>query len=76
MCVNWNELQYLACATVSRNRGCNAATRSAVAPRLEMASSHQLLLGYDFKAMNTFDTVTAGILVATHIARTALSHPK
>ena len=22
------ELQYLACATVSRNRGCNAATRS------------------------------------------------
>ena len=33
MCVNWNELQYLACATASRNRGCNAATRSAGAPR-------------------------------------------
>ena len=26
MCVNWNVLQYLACATVSRNRGCNAAS--------------------------------------------------
>ena len=25
MCVNWNELQYLACATASHNRGCNAA---------------------------------------------------
>ena len=33
MCINWNELQYLACATASRNRGCNVATRSAVAPR-------------------------------------------
>ena len=34
VCVNWNELRYLACATASRNRGCNAATRSAVAPRI------------------------------------------
>ena len=33
VCVNWNKLQYLAraCATASRNWGCNAATRSAVA---------------------------------------------
>ena len=35
MCVNWNELQYLACSTSELQPVATAATRSAVAPRKE-----------------------------------------